>query len=55
MNRDKAVEKIMADLHLPRSCEDYVWNTIGMLGCGETLDKETIKGVELVLRNEMSR
>lgn len=55
MKRAKAVEKIMTDLNLPRSCEDYVWNTIGMLGCDDDLDKDTVKGVELVIRQEMAR
>lgn len=53
MTRDKAVEKILADLRLPRACEDYVYQTMGMLGCGDELDNETIKGVEIVLRREM--
>ena len=55
MNKAKAIEKIMSDLHLPASCEDYVWQQVGMLGCDDEMDLETIKGVEIVLRREMSR
>ena len=55
MTREKAIEKILADLGLPRNCEDYVRQTIAMLGCGDTLDLETVKGVELVLKRDMAR
>lgn len=55
MSREDAIEKILADLKLPRSCEDYVLQTIGLLGCDDTLDIETVKGVELVLKREMAR
>ncbi len=55
MSREDAIEKILADLGLPRSCEDYVLQTIGLLGCDDPLDIETVKGVELVLKREMAR
>lgn len=55
MTKEKALEKILADLGLPRSCEDYVLQIMGMLGCGDDLDRDTVKGVEIVLRREMAR
>ena len=53
MTREKAIEKILFDLGLPRACEDYVLQTIAMLGCDDELDNETVKGVEIVIRREM--
>jgi hypothetical protein len=55
MTKEKAVERILSDLHLPRNCEDYVYQTIGLLGCDDTLDLETVKGVEIVIQREMQR
>ena len=55
MTRERAIERILADLGLPRSCEDYVRQTIAMLGCDDTLDLETVKGVEIVLKRDMAR
>lgn len=55
MNREKAIERILKDLGLPRSCEDYVYQTIGLLGCDDTLDLETVKSVEMVIQREMQR
>lgn len=52
MTRAKAVEKIMNDLGLTNDLEDYVYRTIGMLGCGDTLDRETVKGVKEVIKRE---
>lgn len=54
MTREKAIQKILADLRLPQSCENYVLQTIAMLGCGDTLDIETVRGVEIVIQREMS-
>jgi hypothetical protein len=53
MTREKAIEKILSDLGLPRACEDYVLQTIALLGCDDELDNETVKGVEIVLRRDM--
>ena len=53
MTREKAIEKILSDLGLPRACEDYVLQTIALLGCDDDLDNETIKGIEIVIRREM--
>lgn len=53
MTKEKAVERILSDLHLSRNCEDYVYQTIGLLGCDDELDNETVKGVEIVIRREM--
>jgi hypothetical protein len=55
MTKAKALEKILADLGLPKSCEDYVLQTMGMLGCDDDLDRDTVKGVEIVIRQEMGR
>ena len=53
MTREKAIEKILSDLGLPRACEDYVLQTIALLGCDDDLDNETIMGFEIVIRREM--
>ena len=55
MTKTKALEKILADLGLPKSCEDYVLQTIGMLGCDDNLDRDTIKSIELVIKQETKR
>ena len=55
MTKAKELEKILTDLGLPKSCEDYVLQTIGKLGCDDDLDKDTIKGVEIVIKQEMGR
>ena len=53
MTREDAVSKILSDLGLPRSCEDYVYQMMGLLGCDDELDPETVKGVELVIKRDM--
>lgn len=55
MTREKAIERILKDLGLPRSCEDYVYQTFGRLGIEDDLDLETVKAVELVMQREMRR
>ena len=55
MTKTKALEKILADLGLPKSCEDYVLQTMGMLGCDDNLDRDTIKSIELVIKQETKR
>lgn len=53
MTKSKALDRILADLGLPRSCEDYVLQTMGRLGCDDDIDMETVKSLEVVIRKEM--
>ena len=52
MTREKAISKIITDLNNPLVTEDFVLQTIGRLGCGQTLDLQTVSAVEQVIRNE---
>jgi len=52
MTRQKAIDKILSDLNLSAEYEDFVLQTIGRLGCDNTLDLDTVKAVEQVIRNE---
>lgn len=52
MTREKAIERILSDLHLGTEYEDFVLQTIGRLGCGARLDLETVKAVEQVIKND---
>lgn len=54
MKRDKVVDKILSDLHLPKTYEDYIYQTLGRLGCAEPIDIDTVKAVETVIKKELS-
>ena len=53
MTKSKAIEKIMKDMKLPEQCEGYVIYTIGRLGCGNTIDLETIDGIKQTIKQEL--
>lgn len=53
MTKEKAVQKILTDLHLPSSSEDYVRFTIGVLGCDDTIDLDTVKAIKEVIQKDI--
>ena len=52
MTKQKAIQKILKDMGLHSSYEDYVLQTIGKLGCDDNIDLETISAIkQVILRN----
>lgn len=55
MTKQKAIQKILKDIGLHSSYEDYVVQTIGKLGCDDNIDLETISAIKQVILNDLSK
>lgn len=53
MRRQKAIEKIMTDLHLGPQFENFVLQTIGELGCGEEIDSMTVRVIKQIIDSKI--
>ena len=54
MTKQKAIQKILKDMGLHSSYEDYVLQTIGRLGCDDNIDLETISAIKQVILRDIS-
>lgn len=52
MTREKAIEKILADIRLAAGFRPYIERTMDKLGCADRIDVETVKAIEQVIRND---
>lgn len=52
MTREKAIERICRDMNLSEGYGGYILRTFDRLGCGESLDIDTVKAIEQVIRND---
>jgi len=52
MTREKAIERILANVRLDAGFRPYVERTLDRLGCGEQIDKPTVEAVEQYIRND---
>jgi len=56
MKRDKAIERIMHDLHLPEEMEDFVLQTYGRLtDSADSIDLDTLSAVKNYIKQIMTK